>query len=58
MWSNGIVDSIEPRINWHFKWVSEAVQREHDRERERERERGETAVHSKYMGSHVEEQNG
>lgn len=40
MWSNGRADSIEPRINWHFKWESEAVQR-----RAIERRAGETALH-------------
>lgn len=23
MWSNGCTDSIQPRINWHFKWESQ-----------------------------------
>lgn len=27
MWSNGRVDSIEPRINWHIKWESEELLR-------------------------------
>lgn len=55
MWSNGRADSIELRINWHFKWESVAVQKgEPLRE-----EQMETALHWKYMGSgHVEAQNG
>lgn len=53
MWSNGRADSIEPRINWHFKWESEAEQR-----RAMERRAGGNSFTSQYIGSHVEAQNG
>lgn len=53
MWSNGRADSIEPRINWHFKWESEAVQR-----RTIERGARGNSFTLKYMGSHVKAQNG
>lgn len=60
MCSNGRADGIEPPINWHFKWRSEAT--------EKEEQLGRTGGLYIYVctyvcvgvcvGSHVEAQNG
>lgn len=57
MCSNGRADGIELPINWHFKWRSEAAEKEEQLERT-----GDYTYMSTYVcvcvGSHVEAQNG